>query len=82
MTTLKIAFAALALVASMGAPAFAQSDDPNTAVEPEGERECSFEAEAGGYVCEAFEVGDSLSDLGPRNGPKKYLWIPIIHAFP
>ena len=83
MTVFRTALVVLAVVASMGAPAFAATDDAGEErferdVE---ERECTFAPELGGYRCESFNAGGSLSELGDAN-KKKLLWIPQIIILP
>lgn len=65
-----ISAALVCLAALTAAPAQAALND--TGLSPDGvQRECSFNAEAGGYVCEAFVVEGSLSDLNDRNAKKQ-----------
>ena len=73
MTRIVSITSALLVVAALtAAPAQAGVAAGDTELSPGGvERACAFVAEAGGYVCENFDVGGSLSDLQDGNGKKK-----------
>lgn len=67
MTKSRLALVALVLSTALGGPAIAASSDGGFS--PDG-AECAFIAEAGGYVCPAPDVGESLTTLGSSDKKK------------
>jgi hypothetical protein len=68
MITTKIALGVLLLAASFSSPTFAAPEE--TEVSPDDYELCSFQADAGGYVCDVAPTAGSLTNLGdsPRRG--------------
>jgi hypothetical protein len=68
MNTLKIALAALVIVAGAGPVLAATTEDVDTGADV---RECTFVAEQGGYVCSTLKIADSLVETGDGLQKKK-----------
>lgn len=81
MKSLNIALGVLVLASSFSVPAFAATSADDAGFSPDGIEQCSFQADAGGYVCEQIDGGYSLSELS--DGPqKKKLSVSVIPVKP